>query len=216
MKRFVLILTGLLLVCMLAGCGQVIEPWRNIQIPEYPDEIATVEPSTTSEPQTTEEPYTGTKPSGLVLNPDRIPTVEPYNPETSFPDDSYPPETSTPEPTQDTSTPDVTTPEVSTPTERPTQEITESKLTQGLKNALSQFGHTTSDGINFVAYSPIAGADGGICIIHIASNSTVGIQKIYFYYESDQSLELNSTLEVMPVTDPNSMACVLFDGYEIW
>ena len=106
-----------------------------------------------------------TKPSGFVLNPSRVPPTNPYiddlkESSAEFIDTSF---------------------EVPDTPDYPVQPV---MLSSGLKAALSTCGRTTTDGINFVAYSPVQDANGGVRIIHIASNITSGKQKEYYYYES--------------------------------
>lgn len=188
-----------------------------------PSEPPVTNPSPTDPTATTpEETKPSFKPGGLVL-PDE-PTQQ------------------TPEPTEPTETvtspqdPDVTTPESTSPSTQPTSptggNIDGIKISAGLKSALNSFGKTTYGRVT--ALQPVEGTDGSHTIIHIKNNSNTAQQYTYMYYESKDDYErasegvskdacndklrliLRGEAEVLPVTNPETMGIVLFDGYLLW
>ena len=130
---------------------------------------------------------------------------------------------------------DETTPEDNEPTtpKPPSGVIIDNvKVSSGLKAALNSIGKTNT--LQAVAFQPNAGADGGRTIVFIKNNGKTATQYTYMYYESEADynaasagmsedacngslrLILRSEMEVLPVTNPETMGIVLFDGYVLW
>lgn len=233
MKRNLILLLLFVGIFTLSSCASTIRVDDDfVQHNLSPSPAESAEPAVDITPEeSTSEPTPKApvdKPSGLVLNPDRVETVVPYQSDTE-PDMPVIDEPEiTPEPVED---PEETS-YVPETTPRDIEPL--SDASKGLKTALSKCGRTTTDGINFVAYAPVTDAQGGITIIHIVSNINEGTQKVYSYYESENDYKaakvsasegsyddatrmiLKSVGGVMPITDPEAVSYVVFDGYEIW
>ena len=107
------------------------------------------------------------------------------------------------------------------------------KVSAGLKAALNHIGRTTNT-IQATAFQPAAGVDGGRTIVFIRNNGKTATQYTYMYYESTADYEsasagvspeacnaalrliLRGETETLPVTNPETMGIVLFDGYVLW
>lgn len=228
MKRKLIIFALFIIVLTLSSCAATVrldddfvQHNLNPSSTESIKQTVDITPEETTTEPTPKAPVD--KPSGLVLNPDRVEKVTPYQPDTE-PVIDVEPSTEPQEPDETTETPESPT--------RDTEPL--SDASKGLKTALSKCGRTTTDGINFVAYAPVTDAQGGITIIHIVSNINEGTQKVYSYYESENDYKaakisasegsyddatrmiLKSVSGVMPITDPEAVSYVVFDGYEIW
>lgn len=180
-----------------------------------PTESITEPPATEPTTQPTEESTPSFKPGGLVL-PD----------ETTPPTTEAPTEPSTAKPTE----PEPTEPTTSSPSGG--GHLNGIKISSGLKAALNSLGKTTYGSVT--ALQPNAGTDGSQTIIHIKNNGTTAQQYVYMYYESTDDyttaidgmskdacndklrLILRGESEVLPVTNPETLGIVLFDGYLLW
>lgn len=215
-KQIIVCAICLLMAISLCACKPKLDQnFINLNTATQPTTPSLTEPNTqpsTTEPTTqpTEESKPSFKPGGLVL-PDE--TTSP-TPETK---PTEPPTTQSTEPT--TSTP-------------VGGHISGIKISSGLKAALNSLGKTTYGKVT--ALQPVTGADGSHTIINIQNNGTTAQQYVYMYYESADDytkasngvskdscndkfrLILRGESEVLPVTNPETMGIVLFDGYLLW
>lgn len=108
------------------------------------------------------------------------------------------------------------------------------KVSSGLKSALNFIGKTTVINDKIVALSTKKDNTGGLAIIFIKNGSKEAVRTTYIYYESDKDynnaktnadatmcnnnlrLITKETVTILPVTNPETMSIVLFDGYVIW
>ncbi|MBQ8806195.1 MAG: hypothetical protein IJZ68_06885 [Bacteroidaceae bacterium] len=106
------------------------------------------------------------------------------------------------------------------------------KISAGMKAALNSLGKTTTTRVT--VFQPAASADGSQTIIHIKNNGNKATQYTYMYYETTDAyaaassgvstdacndelrMILRGEMEVLPVTNPETMGIVLFDGYLLW
>jgi hypothetical protein len=121
------------------------------------------------------------------------------------------------------------------PTPKPPSgtQIGDVRVSAGLKSALNHVGRTTTT--QATAFQPSAGSDGGQTIILIRNNGNqTATQYTYMYYESTADYEtasagvspeacnaalrliLRGETETLPVTNPETLSFVLFDGYVLW
>ena len=224
LKRIITCAMCLLAIFALCACNSYVDQDfvnLNNQVQpttELTEPIAT-EPSIAPTTPPTETVKPTVKPGGFVLPDESTPsTSEPTNPTSNE---------STTEPTQSES------PEPSAPSEPSTSgSLNGVKVSKGLKAALNSIGRTTYGKVT--AVQPLTGADGSNTIIHIQNNGNTAQQYVYMYYESSDDyakasnsvskdscndklrLILRGEAEVLPVTNPETMGIVLFDGYLLW
>lgn len=162
------------------------------------------------------------KPGGFILNEDNLNIKPPQD--TNLPkDDDESKDDSNPNNQPENPIED----DISAPSSEPI------KMSQGLRAALLSLGKTNRNGTNVVAYHLTPGLDGGIPIIHIkGSNSAT--QYNYIYYDTEAQyrqatgnmssnacndelrLVLTGSVQTSPVSNPESLDCVLFDGYKLY
>ncbi len=175
----------------------------------------------------TEPEYT--PPATIPTEPEKEETKPPFKPGGFTLSDDEPVEPET-EPVIDETTPDNDEPTTPKP---PSGVIVDNvKVSAGFKSALNSIGRTNT--LQAVAFQPNAGSDGGRTIIFIKNNGKTATQYTYMYYESEADynaassgmsegacnsslrLILRGEAEVLPVTNPETMGIVLFDGYVLW
>lgn len=208
-----IILCALCVLFMLSCCAckpHIDQDFVNLNAETQPPTTQPSEVPTIPEPTIPAETQPTFKPGGLVL-PDE-PTTAPSAPI---------------EQTEPTTTPEATEPPTSTG-----GNIGGVKISSGLKAALNSLGKTNYGQIT--ALQPAVGADGSNTIIHIKNHGNTAQQYTYMYYESKEDyknatndvsenacnnklrLILRGETEVLPVTNPETMGIVLFDGYLLW
>ena len=179
--------------------------------PTEPTEPEYIPPATQPVEPEKEETKPAFKPGGFTLSDE-----QPTEPETA--------------PVTDETTPEDNEP--TTPKPPSGVVIDNVKVSAGFKAALNSIGKTNT--LQAVAFQPNAGADGGRTIVFIKNNGKTATQYTYMYYESEADYNAASTgmsadscnsslrlilrgeMEVLPVTNPETMGIVLFDGYVLW
>ena len=215
-KKMIVYILCVILITSLCACSPYIDQdFINLNMtaqskPTQPTEPEYMQPESTTPPTEPEdESKPAFKPGGFTL-----PDEKPSEPET--------------EPViEETTTPDNTEPTTPKP---PSSVIVDNvKVSAGLKSALNSIGKTNT--LQVVAFQPNAGADGGRTIVFVKNNGSKAIQYTYMYYESESDYTAASTgmsdeacntslrlilrgeMEVLPVTNPETMGIVLFDCY---
>lgn len=224
LKRALACVLSAIMLLSLCACKPYIDQDfidLNLQAQTKPTEpsepMITIPNTEPSEPEET-EPAPSTpnkKPGGFVLDEPTEPTIKETEPIVN-PDK---------EPEQNPTTPS-----------KPSggANVGNIKVSGGLKAALNSIGKTLITGTYVTAFHPNKGADGGITIFRIKNGANSAQQTMYTYYESasdyekakagisssacDDSLRLitRNTTDILPVTDPETMGIVLFDGYVLW
>lgn len=185
---------------------------ESTQQPEITPETSApiTKPEQTPEESTPDtKPEGGKKPGGFTL----VDPTEPTTPETQ------------PETTPETDKPQG-------PVITPTPGGTNIKVSSGLKSALNSLGKTVATTIT--VFGPNINEDGSYTVIHIKNTTDAAYQTVYRYYETDKDYQaaksntdpsacndslrmiMQNTQTLLPITNPETMSVVLFDGYVIW
>lgn len=192
---------------------------NTVQLPTEDTHTVTSEVTTDSKHEETRTESTK-KPGGFIL-PD-------------IPEDTTSLTTDITSDTPNTATPPETSREPDGPIVITSPGGTQIKVSSGLKAALQSIGRTSVTNEKIVALSTNKDNSGGLTILFIKNGPQEATRVTYIYYESNADymtakksadasmcndalrLITKDTTKIAPVSNPDTMSIVLFDGYAIW